>query len=240
MAPLSIREISALVARLPATQRAALAWTPAALDRETEPLRQGLLTNDVVVECTRGVFRVFGELLPSLVQTLGAENFFAEVEGGYADALRRLQVVLPDAGSKRSADWVVHAIQGFTKFVSHLPVEEMEGLDAKSTQERGFVDFLGSEPAGVFRAAVLLMAAISIADQGGDAERAAELCDLAFLNAAEGVDHLARAGILIASDVEGDAGSRGREILQAVEEARALLTADDVNALSQARLRDLR
>jgi hypothetical protein len=84
------------------------------------------------------------------------------------------------------------------------------------------------------------MAAISIADQGGDPERAAELCDLAFLNAAHAVDHLAPAGWAIAPDLRAVPDDRGREILATVEEARAALGAEDIDVISRARVHDLR
>jgi hypothetical protein len=193
--PLSIRDLSALLGRLPASERAALAWAPAALEEEIRPLLEGPLTAAGVIACSVSVFRVLGQLIPSLVTLLGAERFFTEVEGAYVGALDRLRGSLPDAGSKRSADWVARALQGFTKIVSQVPAAAFADMDAHATAaEPGFVSFLHQDVAGIFRAAVLLMAAISIADQGGDPERAAELCDLAFLNAAHAVDHLAPAG----------------------------------------------
>lgn len=134
----------------------------------------------------------------------------------------------------------VAALRGFTRFVSQLPAHELAGMDARSTMEAGFVDFLHHEVAGVLRAAVLLMAAISITEQGGDQDRAAELCDLAFLNATDAADHLALSGVLIAPDISAAPGYRGREILEAVEEARAALAPEDIDTLSRFRLRDLR
>jgi hypothetical protein len=237
-APLSIRDISALLERLPAGDRAALSWAPAALQHEIQPLREGPLTSDIVSSSTVAAFRVFAALMPSVMKVLGTERFFSEADGAHSDALERLRWALPDAGSKRSAEWVVAALQRFTRFISRLPSEELARMDVPTTLQDGFVDFLHGEPAGVLRAAVLLMAAMSIADQGGDPERAAELCDLAFLNATDAADHLALAGIVVAPEM--GAAERGLEILDAVEEARATLAPEDIVTLSSARLRDLR
>ena len=238
--PLSIRDLSALLGRLPASERAALAWAPAALEQEIQPLREGPLTHDVVVSCTVGVFRVLGELFPSLVKLLGAERFFAEVDGASTDALDRLRASLPDAGSKRSADWVVRAFQRFAALASQASPQELTAMGAHNTAEAAFVEFLHQDAAGILRAIVLLVAAMSIADQGGDPERAAELCDLAFLDAAYAVDYLAAAGLAIAPELHAQPGIRGRAILEAVDEARAALGAEDIDTLSRFRLDDLR
>jgi hypothetical protein len=85
---------------------------------------------------------------------------------------------------------------------------------------------------------VLLMAAMMIADEGGDVERAAELSDLAFLNTSRSIDYLARADL--GFDLESVNRKGGQQVLEAFGEARALLGADDLDALSRIRLRDLR
>ena len=238
--PLSIRDLSALLERLPTSERAALAWAPAALEQAIQPLREGPLTHDVVVSCSVGVFRVLGELFPSLVKLLGAERFFSEVDGASTDALDRLRASLPDAGSKRSADWVVRAFQRFAARAAEASPQELAAVEAHSAAEAAFVEFLHRDAAGVLRAIVLLVAAMSIADQGGDPERAAELCDLAFLDAARAVAYLAPAGLAIASESLSTPGNRGRAILETVDEARAALGAEDIDALSRFRLHDLR
>ena len=238
--PLSIRDLSALLERLPASERAGFAWAPAVLEQEILPLLEGPLTTDAVVACTTRVFGVLGKLIPSLMKLLGTERFLAEVDGAYAGALDRLRASLPDSGSKRSADWVVRALQGFTRVVSQAPRDELAAMDAHSMADPGFVAFLREDAAGILRAAVLLMAAMSISDQGGDPERAAELCDLAFLNAAHAVDRLASVGFAIAPDPRVTPSDRGREILATVEEARAALATEDIDTISRARLRDLR
>lgn len=99
--PLSIRQVSALLERLPAGERAAFSWAPSALEHEIQPLRQGPLTTDVVVSCTAAVFRVFAALIPSLVKAFGAARFFSEVDGAYSDVLDKLR--RSPAGCRRQA-----------------------------------------------------------------------------------------------------------------------------------------
>jgi hypothetical protein len=231
-----------MIERLPASDRAALAWAPAALEQEVRPLLEGELTADAVATCTAGVMGVLVRLVPALANLLGAERFLSEVDSAYAGALERLRDFLPDPGSRRSADWVVGALQGFIRLVAQVPPEEFSAaLDAEHIAEAVSIDALKDDAAGILRGFTLLMAAMSIADRGGDPQRAAELSDLAFLDTSRAVDRLAATGIRIAApSLNAAPGSPGREILALVEEARAALTVDDIEGLSRARLRDLR
>ena len=98
---------------------------------------QGPLTPDLVAASTAGVFHVLVRLLPSLVNLLGAERFFAEVDGAYAGALDRLLASLPDSGSKRSAEWVVRIFRGFTRLFSQALPQELVALEAAAPPKQG-------------------------------------------------------------------------------------------------------
>jgi hypothetical protein len=238
--PLSIRDLSGLIDGLPAAERAALAWAPAALQLEIGPLASGPLTSDTVVAATAGVFRILGQLLPAAAKLMGAEHFAAQVDGAYQGELDRLRAFLQDAGARRSAEWVFRSLQSFFKLFSQIPTNELAAVGTQAVGDAEFAEALRNDDAGILRGMVLIMAAMSIVDQAGDGEWAAELCDLAFLEASHGVDSLAGAGLPFLPEPDSSSAESRRQILETVEDARTALTAEDLDSLSGARFRDLR
>lgn len=238
--PLSIRDLSGLIDGLPAGERAALAWAPAALQLEIRPLVSGPLMSDAIVAATAGVFRILGQLLPAAAKLMGAERFSAQLDGAYEGELARLRAFLQDAGARRSAEWVFRSLRSFFKLFSQIPKDELAAVGAQAVADAEFAEALRDDAAGILRGTVLMMAAMSVVDQAGDGERAAELCDLAFLEASHGVDSLAGAGLPFLPEPDPSSAESRRQILDAVEDVRAALTVDDLDSLSSARFRDLR
>jgi hypothetical protein len=238
--PLSVRDLTALVAQLPPTERAALTWTPAAIQAELKRLREEPLSADLVDACTLAIFGHSGKVLPAVLRVLGTPGFLAALGDIYGAEGERLEQFLPDAGARRSARWAMRTFVGFLQVILVASEIRDAGLDPSLPAQSDLAEAFKDDAAGVVRAVVLLMAAISIAEQDGDKERAAELADLAFLEASRGVDYLARLGISVALEPEGPSDQRGRRVLECVEEARAALGPGDVAVLVQARLRELR
>ena len=238
--PLSVRDLTTLVAQLPPAERAALAWAPAAIEAELKRLREEPLGADLVSACTLAIFTSSSKTLTAIVNLLGAPGFVTALSGLYHAEGERLEHFLPDAGARRSARWAMRAFMGFLKAILLVPEIRGAGLDPSLLAQPDLAEAFKDDAAGVVRAAVLLMAAISLAEQDGDKERAAELTDLAFLEASRGVDHLGRLGLPVEVEPEGSSAQRGRRILECVEEARAALEPGDVSVLVQARLRELR
>lgn len=238
--PLSIRDLSKLIDDLPAGERAALAWAPAALQLEIRPLVVGPLTSDAVLAATVGVFRILGQLLPAAAKFLGAEHFSAQVDGAYQGELDRLRAFLRDTGARRSAEWVFRSLRAYFKVFSQIPKNELAAVGFQAVADVEFAEVLRDDAAGILRGMVLTMAAMTIVDQAGDAERAEELCDLAFLEASHGVDSLAGAGLTFLPEPDPSSAESRRQILETVEDARTVLTSEDIDSLSSARFRDLR
>ena len=238
--PLSIRDLSGFIDKLPAGERAALAWAPAALQLEIRPLLGGTLTSDAIRAATVGVFRILGQLLPATAKFMGAEYFSTQVDGAYQSELDRLRAFLRDSGAKRSAEWVFRSLRSFFKLFSQVPESELAAAGTQGFAEAEFAEAMRDDAAGILRGLVLTMAAMSIVDQSGDAERAAELCDLAFLETSHGVDSLAGAGLTFLPEPDSSPAESRRQILETVEDARTALTAEDLDSLAGARFRDLR
>lgn len=238
--PLSIHDLSGLIDELPASERAALAWAPAALQLEVRPLIAGPTTSDAIIAATAGVLRILGQLLPATAKLVGAEHFTAQVSGAYQGELDRLRAFLDDAGARRSAEWAFRSLRSFFKLFSQIPKDQLAAVGTQAVVETAFAEALRDDAAGILRGMVLIVAAISIVDQAGDAERAAELCDLAFLEVSHGVDSLVGAGLSFLPEADQPSAESRRQILEAAEDVRTALTAEDLDSLSSARFRDLR
>jgi hypothetical protein len=238
--PLSVRDLNALVAQLPPAERAALTWAPAAIEAELRRLREEPLDTDLVNESTLALFTQFSKALSVIVRALGAPFFLAELKGIYHSEGESLDRFLPDPGARRSARWAVRAFVGFLEAMPLSPEIQKASLDPGLLAQPDLAEAFKDDAAGVIRAVVLLMAAVSIAERNGDKERAAELADRAFLEASRGVDHLARRGLSIELEAEATPAKPGSRILECVEEARAALSSEDVTVLVRGRLRELR
>jgi hypothetical protein len=240
--PLSLRDLNALVGQLPAAERATLAWAPAAIEAELDRLRSEPLDADLISQTTVAIFTHFSRALTSIVRVLGTRNFLTEIKNLYHSEGQRLDRFLPDSGARRSAGWAMRAFLGVLEAVLLSPEIREASLHPDPLAHVDLSEAFKDDAAGVLRAVVLLMAAVSIAEHDGDKERAAELADRAFLEASRGVDRMASLGLSM--ELKPEAGSspseRGRRVLECVEEARAILTSEDVTVLSQARLRELR
>jgi hypothetical protein len=238
--PLSVRDLNALVARLPPAEHAALTWAPAAIEVELKRLREEPLDTDLVNESTLAIFTQFSKAFAVIVQALGAPFFLAELKSIYRSEGESLDRFLPDSGARRSARWAMRAFLGFLEAIPLGPEIREASLDPGLLAQPDLAEAFKDDAAGVIRAVVLLMAAVSIAERDGDKERAADLADRAFLEASRGVDHLARLGLSVELEAEVTPARPGCRVLECVEEARAALAPEDVAVLVQARLHELR
>jgi len=237
--PLSVRGVASIIDQLPAADRAALAWAPTRLQSEIRSLLEGPLTKDRISAASSGVLAIFARLLPAMTELLGAESLSEQLDAASRSELERLRTFLPDDGARRSADWVFEAFRTCVVALSHIPHSELVAATSKPIAEADLAMLREDDAIGLFNGLVLIMAAFSIVDQAGDRERAAELCDLAFLETSRGVDSFAAAGVKMTDDVR-PALERGAEILRIVEDARISLTPDDLETLAVGRLHDLR
>jgi hypothetical protein len=215
--------------------RAEFAWAPTALRRELEPLISGPIDAAAIEKAARSVLDIQGRVLPAIAHRLG--GLAGQLEDAYEEELGRLKKVLPDTGAKRSAEWVVRVLQAIAKIAVQHTVELAE-IDIGEATKKASAELAQHEAGWLFSGMTLLMAAMLIADDGGDIARAAELADLAFLNTSRAIDYLSRVG------PELDVGALGRvdsrQVVEIFDEAREALAADDLDELSRHRLRDLR
>ena len=236
--PLSVRDLASLVAQVPPVERAALTWAPAAIEAELKRLREEPLNADLVNETSLTISTHLSKALTVIVRALGAPEFLVELKGVYRSESERLDRFLPDPGARRSARWAVQALVGLLEAFPLSPEIRHADLDPGLLAQPDLAEVFKNDAAGIIRAVVLLMAAVSLAEIDGDRDRAAELADRAFLEASRGVDHLARLGLV--QDLKASSAKPGCPVLECVEEARAALAPEDLTVLVQARLRELR
>jgi|SRR5581483_200905 len=238
LALLSPRDMDRLLARLPAEQRAALAWAPNAIRQALRLLQRGNLSADVIREATKEVLATIFKLLPKLTAAFSDDAWKREADSLVKSKRELLRSFITDETARDAAEWVLEAMRGVLNTVvtsvgdelqQHLADEKKLESVVAATQDMGFVN-----------AMVLLMALIDAAEEKRHPEHAAELAETAFLEASNDVGVLANAGLHAATFLDETPEDRVSRLLRYAEHARNELGDSDADVLSQGRLRNLR
>ncbi|HEY3358124.1 MAG TPA: hypothetical protein VGQ83_33050 [Polyangia bacterium] len=238
--PLSLRDLDSLLARLPAGERAAVAWAPQTIRGALHRLLERPPAPAMVARATVEVIRAFHGCWPVLSAIFANPGALrAEIEGHWRQKLPLLRDYLADPAVADEAEWAFRAVGSMFDLMLTIDPEEftasVEGPDGGHA-----LDVTGDDAAGLLRAQVLLMAVLEAAEQDDAPEVATELAELAYDEASVGVAALARLGLRIDPFRGETAEERGTRLLRYADHARAALSPGDMAALEDARLRDLR
>ena len=236
--------LETLLARLPAEERARITWAAGEIRAELSRFYESELTRSFIVEASKALLmklRKVQELVESLIRR---EEIVPNPDALVGAELGRLRAyVEPDAAG--AADWVWYgAVRPLQNWVNALSVDEATAAEfraawqnADETELQGVLD---APEGGLLRSQCLLLAAFEGEYRHFDVAKVTELAYLAFDHACEGVDAFAAEGVRLADYMVQTAEERVKRTIRSAEALRAVLTAEDLEALRAARLGSLR
>lgn len=249
LAVLSPAGMEALLPRFSAEEQARITWLIGHMRAELRRLYEAEPTPDLIAQVTARLLGSLRDLPEPLTKSVG--EMLAAGDAPLAkefDALRAC--VEPEAA--RAAEWVWRA--AILPFLTWL--EKMSASEAFAAARQGWrnldvpshSDIRDTPELGLLRAEFLLAASFEGVRAHLDAAQVTELAYLAFEHACEGVDEhacegvdaLAARDICLSDYVMDTAEERVKRTIRSAEALRAVLTAQDLEALRAARLASLR
>jgi hypothetical protein len=227
---LSVADLDRLVQALPAETRATLAWAPGDLRAAIKALRDNRQRGpEGIATAAEAVFRLTEPVLDSIVACLGEHALSARISTLWKCELDLLRSFLPDAASVHAAEWLLAALDATFRTVgSSMDSAEWENIRTLMKGKPLPSSLFGGVGGELFRVQVLLMAAISEADDKGSPENASDLVDEAFLEMTRFEDLLARASIKLDLYPRESQEDRARRLLAYVQDVRDSLTSIDL------------
>ena len=235
--------LDTLLARLPAEERARITWAAGEIRAELSRFYESELTRDFIVEASKALLMKLRKV-QERVESLVGEEIVRNPDALVGAELERLRAyVEPDAAS--AADWVWDgAMRPLQTWVNALSVDEATAAELRAAWQNAddteLQGVLKAAEGGLLRSQCLLLAAFEGAYRHLDVARVTELAYLAFDHACEGVDALAAQGARLADYMVQAPEERVKRTIRSAEALRAVLTAQDLEALRAARVGSLR
>lgn len=227
----------ALLDQLPARARADLSWARPAIQKALESLHEEPLDDERLSAATRAFFEPMPAIAAALFQHLpasdnlslssrGMEAFRAEGFGNLDPHTRDMAL---------DALTILSAI--FARLATEVGGVRLDVSTAESLKDPDALESWAASP--MARAYVCLFAADKMppSDDPARQAHASELVGWAFLMLSSTLDQLARVGVVIDPFADEPKGDR---TLRAAEALREVLDDEDLQILSDARMRDLR
>lgn len=234
---LPLWDIDAALARLPAEQRAKVAWAKApalaALDRlEGEPL-----TDELLAEVAGVLAKPLAAVTSALWQTLASRDAWQSLaESGHRDDAALMNSFLTSEDARDTLAWCLGFVRSLVAFTSVASAEVMAQLRGDELTHA----LAQPQNVALLRAEAALLGARRLAHRDGDPERAAELIDAAFMLLCEVQDSMRHDGLWLSPFVAESPDERAERTLRYARQVRDALSEDDVETLDAARLRSLR
>lgn len=236
---LAILSVDALLHRLPAENRAAVAWAQKPIRDALRDLRKGELTDEIAQAVARQTWPAMQSVM------LAFWRSFAQDRDAWRNALaaelqqdrEKLERFVEDDDSRDTIEWLFSFLEvSFNLFLQFMSPEWIHSIpqDASSmlSDDPAFLPFLTGHLA--------LMAALDATNDGQDRERARDLLDIAFLNLNQARSQLRRLGLWLSPFPNETTEARGARTLRYAERIRSALAPDDLATIEAARMRDLR
>lgn len=227
---------SALMARLPARTRADLAWTEPALQRTLESLYEGPFEEERLQQAMHAFFELVRPIAEAVYANLPTSSGLELTTLG-VNQLRTRGFLHLDPHTRDMALDALTILTAITNSVSKSVRDStLEPTTADSFKDPSVAAAFTASP--LVRSYVLLLAANKpFPDQPERQAHAGELVAWAFLMLSATLDRLARVGMVL-DPFAGEA--HGERTLRAAEAVREVLDDEDLQILSEARMRDLR
>lgn len=238
---LSPRDLRVLIERLPARERAAIAWTPQSIATALRKLYEEPFSEDLVAEVSAEVFRALRGFWSGIHLLFSERSVLrAELEVFWRKKIEDIRDYIPDAATADGAEWAFRAMVSMFDVAFSIEEtsvrQEIEEIDdtllGEASRDR--------EAGAIMRSQVLLMAILDGAEENLDPARASLLAEWALVEAVDAVKALAKAGIRLDPFRGQTAEERASRILQYADNARSVLTREDVETIEAARIESLR
>lgn len=235
---LPLWDIDAALARLPAEQRAKVAWAKAPARAALSRLENEALTDELLEQVAKAFAKPLMAVTSALWEVLATrEAWQTELEATFRDDTALMSRFL---GGREDAqdtlNWCLEFVRRLVELTSmvNIPLLGNHSQDelSRATERPQFVVLMKAE--------VALLAALQIARISGDPERVAELIDLAFVALCEVQDSMRQDGLWLNPFVAESPDERAERTLRYARQARNVLSEEDVETLDAARLRSLR
>lgn len=234
---LPVWDLEGALTRLPAEMRAQVAWTKAPAEAALARLAAEPITDSLLEEVARAITRPVVTVTTALWRTFAGRNAWqSELEATFRQNAVLLRAFVSSGESGDTLAWC----QGFLRSLFSLTtVLDMDSWGSMRDEDLApaieHPDFLA-----LMKAQASLLAALELARDKGDADRAAELIDVAFLELCELQDSLRRAGLWVSPFSGETPEERAERTLRYARQTRQSLSEHDVQVLEDARVRALR
>lgn len=232
---LPLLDIDAALARLPAEQRAKVAWAKAPALDALSRLDNEALTDDLLEDVAKAFAKPLMAVTSALWEVLATrEAWQSELEASFRDDTALMSDFLGDReDTQDTLNWCLGFVRRLSELTSMVSIQVLGKDDlSRTTEQPQFVVLMKAE--------VALLAALHIARGSGDPERAAELIDLAFIALCQVQDELRKDGLWLSPFVAESPDERAERTLRYARHVRDALSEDDAETLDAARLRSLR
>jgi hypothetical protein len=230
--------VETVLGRLPAETRARVLWAKKPIQDGLARLRSEPLTDELIAKVADETWKPISTLGRVFWEIVGANQ--DEWRARFVDDFRReeqqLAAFVEHEDSRDTLRWVLGLLQSFLGQALSVPPEFIaeidEALVARLGADEDFKPYI--------RTAVALMATAETRKVGGDAQRARDLLDVAFLEINKFRATLRRQGVSLTPFPLESVEERHRGLLESAARLRQTLSEDDWRVLDQARMRDLR
>jgi hypothetical protein len=236
-------DLERAIERLPAEQRAQLCWAPERFRQVVGKLLGHEATPDLVDRVTVEFALVCLPFFRDVLAQLGPfDNVLKEVVPTLDEKLEKLKVYFRGSPVVEGVEWAFRALMLFFSNAQALSQSGLSAGEVTFTQqfdESKLKEELQSPVSGFLKAQVLLLALLQAAEFGMPAERMESLAESAYLEATRGVNLLATQGIELDPLKHLAPEQRFEKTLRYIEDLREILTPEDIEVISQARVTSL-
>lgn len=235
-----VLDVEALLAKLPASARAQVAWVKAPILDGVRRLRTEAFSDALLDEVVATTLRPLAALGRTFVELMAANRDLlrASIMEDFERDRTRLQAYVADPDAADTADWGLGFLRSF--YDATLTYVEPGQLPTSYDNEELEQALENKAFRALMRGQVALMAALEGVKAEASPDKVVELLDIAFLQLVDVRDHLRQHGLWISAFPEETPEERRQGALRYAERLREVLTDDDWGSFGEARLGDLR
>lgn len=234
---LPLWDIDAALGRLPVEVRASLNWTSAAARQALDSLATEPLTDDLINDVTRSFWKPFEAVTRASRKLLATRDAWqTRMEHSLREDAELMNGFLTSDDSRETLAWCLGFFRALFGLISTVDFDRLQQWNEKD------IAALSEQPGTLLlmRAEGCLLAALRIARDKRDEERAEELVDVAFLALCEAQDLFRHEGLWLAPFAGETPTERAERTLRYARHVREELSDADAEMMESARMHNLR